>query len=71
MEMMLDGVKSALTRQQFRVPQDLRNPAAAQEAMCWIHLLKGWISKQWIDRQRDHIGDKAATKNNALNWAPQ
>jgi len=29
MEMMLAGVKSALTRQQFRVPQELRNLAAA------------------------------------------
>jgi len=69
MEMMLAGVKSALTRQQFRVPQELRNSAAAQEAMGWIHLFKGRISKQWINRQRDHIGDKATTKNNALNWA--
>jgi len=33
------------------------------------NLFKGWISKQWIDRQRDHIGDKATTKNNTLNWA--
>jgi len=62
MEMMLAGVKSALTSQQFRVPQDLRNLAAAQEATGWIHLFKGriykqWIFKQWIDRQRDHIGD--------------
>jgi len=51
MEMMLAGVKSALTRQQFRVPQDLRNLAAAQEATGWIHLFKGRISKQWIDSQ--------------------
>jgi len=51
MEMMLAGVKSALMRQQFRVPQDLRNLAAAQEAMGWTHLFKGRISKQWIDRQ--------------------
>jgi len=51
MEMMLAGVKSALMRQQFQVPQDLRNPVAAQEAMDWIHLFKGRISKQWIDRQ--------------------
>jgi len=69
MEMMLAGVKSALTRQQFRVPQELRNLAAAQEAIGWIHLFKGRISKQWINRQQDHIGDKATTKNNALNWA--
>ena len=33
MEMMLAGVKVALTRQQFRVPQDLRDLAAAQEAI--------------------------------------
>jgi len=69
MEMMLAGVKSALTRQQFRVPQDLRNLAAAQEAIGWTHLFKGRISKQWIDRQQDHIGNKATKKNNALNWA--
>jgi len=69
MELMLAGVKSALTRQQFRVPQELRNLAAAQEATGWIHLFKGRISKQWIDRQQDHIGDKATKKNNALNWA--
>jgi len=61
MEMMLAGVKNALTRQQFRVPQDLSKLAAA--------LFKGWISKQWIDRQQCHIGHKAATKNNALNGA--
>jgi len=51
MEMMLAGVKSALTRQQFRVPQDLRNLAAAQEATGSIHLCKGHISKLWINRQ--------------------
>jgi len=68
-EMMLAGVKSALTRQQFRVPQELRNLAAAQEATGWIHLFKGRISKQWINRQRDHIGDKTTTKNKALKWA--
>jgi len=62
MEMMLAGVKSALTRQQFRVPQDLRNLAAAQEAIGWTHLFKGRISKQWINRQQDHIGDKATKK---------
>jgi len=38
MEMMLAGVKSALMRQQFRVPQDLRNLAVAQEATGWTHL---------------------------------
>jgi len=69
MEMMLARVKSALTRQQFRAPQELRNSAAAQEATGWIHLFKAQISKQWIDRQRDRIADKATTKNNALNWA--
>jgi len=69
MEMMLAGVKSALTRQQFRVPQDLRNLAVAQESIGWIHLFKGRISKHWIDRQQDHIGDKATKKNNALHWA--
>jgi len=69
MEMMLAGVKSALMRQPFRVPRDLRNLAAAQEAIGWTHLFKGQISKQWIERQRDCIGDKATKKNNALNWA--
>jgi len=69
MEMMLAAVKSALTRRQVGVPQDLRNLAAAQEAIGWSHLFKCQISKQWINRQRDHIGDKATTKNNALNWA--
>jgi len=69
MEMMLAGVKSALTRQQFRVPQDLRNLATAQVAICWTHLFKGCISKQWIDRQQGHIGNKATTKTNALSWA--
>jgi len=69
MEMMLAGVKSALTRQPFRVPRNLRNLAAAQEAIGWTHLFKGRISKHWIERQRDYIGDKATKKNNALNWA--
>jgi len=63
MEMMLAEVKSALMRQQFRVPQDPRNLAAAQEAIGSTHLFKGWISKQWINRQRDHIGNKATKKN--------
>jgi len=69
MEMMLAGVNSALTREQFGVPQELRNLGAAQEATGWIHLFKGRISKQWINRCRDLIGDKATTKNTALNWA--
>ena len=69
MEMVLAGIKSALTRQPFSVAQDLRNLAAAQEAIGWTNLFKGRISKQWIERQRHHIGDKATTKNNALNWA--
>jgi len=43
MEMMIAGVKSALMRQPFRVPHDLRNLVAAQEAIGWIHLFKGWI----------------------------
>jgi len=68
MEMMLE-VKCALAGQPFRLPQDLRNIAAAQEAIGLIHLFKGWISKQWIERQHDYIGDKATKKNNALNWA--
>jgi len=51
------------------VAQDLRNLAAAQEAIGWTNLFKGRISKQWIKRLRDYIGDKATTKNNALNWA--
>jgi len=50
-------------------PQDLRNLAAAQEAIGWTHLFKGRISKQWIERQCDYIGDRATKKNNALNWA--
>jgi len=67
MEMMLSGVKSALRRQPFRVPHGQRNLAAAQEATGCTHLFKGRISKQWIARQRDYIGDKATKKNNALN----
>jgi len=69
MEMMLAGVKCALTRQPFRVSQDLRNLATTQEAIGWTHLFKGRITKQWTERQRDCIGDKAAKKKNALNWA--
>jgi len=46
MEMMLAGVKSALTNQPFSVAKDLRNPAAAQEAAGWTNLFKGRISKQ-------------------------
>jgi len=67
--MMLAGVKCALTRQPIRVTQKLRNLAATQDAVGWTHLFKGRISKQWIERQRDFIGDKATKKNNALNWA--
>jgi len=40
MEMILAGVKSALTRQPFRVPHDLRNLAAAQESIGWISCSK-------------------------------
>ena len=69
MEAMLARVKSALVRQPFRAPDDLRNLAATQEATCWTRLFKGRISKQWTERERDHIGDKAAKKNSALNWA--
>ena len=32
-------------------------------------MFKGRISKQWIERQREHIGARATSKNNALNWA--
>jgi len=69
MEMVLTRVKSTLTRQPFRVAHDLRNLVAAQEAIGWTNLFKGRISKQWIERLRDYNGDKATTKNNALNWA--
>jgi len=69
MEMMLAGVKSALTRQPCRVHHDLMNLAAAQEAIGWTRMFKGRIFKQWIARQRDYIGNKAIKKNNALNWA--
>jgi len=51
MEMVLAGIKSALTRQPFSVTQGLRNLAAAQEAIGWTHLCKGWILKQWIEGQ--------------------
>jgi len=47
-EMVLAGVNCALTRQPFRVPQELRNLAAAQQAIGWTHLFKGRISKQLI-----------------------
>jgi len=63
MEMLLTSVKSALTR----VAHNLRNLGAAQEATGWTHLFKGRISKQWTERQHDHIDDKAAKKNLALN----
>jgi len=49
MEMMLAGVKCALTGQPFRLPQELKNIAAAQEAISWNYLFKGRISKQWIE----------------------
>jgi len=68
-ETMLAGIKSDLMRQLFRVPQDLRSAVTAREATDWTHLFKGRISKQQTERQRDCIGDKAAKKNNALNWA--
>jgi len=45
------------------------NLAPAQEATSWTHLFKGQISEQWVKRQRDHIGNKATKKNDALNWA--
>jgi len=69
MEMLIAGVKCALTRQQFRLPQDLRSAAAAQEATGWSHLFEGRISDQWTERQRDCIGNKVTKKNSALNWA--
>ena len=69
METMLAGVKSALNGQAPWLPQELRNLAAAQEAIGWEHLFKGRISKQWAERQREHIGARATGKNNALNWA--
>jgi len=69
MEMMLAGVKCALTGQPFRLPQELRIIAATQEAVGWTQLSKGRMSRQWIKRQCEHIGDKATTKTNALNWA--
>jgi len=70
MEMMLAGVKCALTRQPFSLPEDLGNLAAAQQAKSWTHLFKGWISsRQWMDRQHDCIRAKVTKKNNALNWA--
>ena len=68
MEMMLGGVKCALTGQPFRLPLDPRNIAASQEAIGWINMFKVWMSKHSIERQRDCIGGKAVKKNNALNW---
>jgi len=61
MEMMLAGVKCSLTRQPFSLPQDLRNLVATQEATGWTHLFKGQTTKQWTERWRDCIGDKART----------
>jgi len=51
------------------LPQELRNTTAAQTTIGWIHLSKGQISKQQIERQIEHIGATATRKKNALDWA--
>jgi len=59
---MLASVKGALTGQCPRLPEDLRNMAAAEEATWWINLFKGLISKQQTERQREHMGANVPKK---------
>jgi hypothetical protein len=70
-ELIYAGAKSAVTGVAPRFSSELRTIAAAQEAIGWTHLFKGRISKQWIARQRTHIGDNSTKKKNAMNWATQ
>ena len=70
-ELIYAGIKSALTGFEPNFPAELHNIAAAQEAIGWTHLFLGQISKQWVARQRVHIGANATKKKNAMNWATQ
>jgi hypothetical protein len=70
-ELVYAGIKGAVTGTTPTFSSNLQNIAAAQEAIGWIHLLKGRMSKQWVARQRDHIGVNSTKKKNALNWATQ
>ena len=68
-EMVYAGIKGALTGVNPAFPQELRNVAAAQEAIGWDHLFKGRMSKQWVERQAEYLGATATTKNNSMTWA--
>ena len=70
-ELIYAGVKGAVSGIAPTFPQNLRNLAAAQEAIGWTHLFKGRMSRQWVDRQRDYIGANSTKKKNAMNWATQ
>jgi hypothetical protein len=68
-ELVMAGVKAAIYSQEPRVSADLRELAEQQSAIGWTNLLRGRMSKQWIERQRQHIGSSATKKKNALTWA--
>jgi hypothetical protein len=69
-ELICTGIRGALYPDQaLRFPVELRTLAAAQEAIGWINLFKGRMSKQWIARQREHIGTRSTNKKNAMSWA--
>ena len=57
MELILTGLRVPLyPEQEFYFSEELADQVEAQELIGFDHLLKGRISKQWIDRQRIHAG---------------
>jgi hypothetical protein len=43
----------------------------AQEQIGWDQLLKGMISKEWIQYQREAMGESATKRKNGSTWATE
>ena len=53
----------------IEVPESVSHITEAQTSIGWEQLLKGRLAKEWMEYQKQHLGDRATRKNNANTWA--
>ena len=54
---------------QMTVPPSVAAVAEAQDSIGWEHLMHGRLAQQWQQRQQQHLGTSATTRNNGKTWA--
>jgi hypothetical protein len=67
----LEGLRKGMMNDNNTIKSspDLRHSIEAQEKIWWDQMMKGRIAHQWVQTQKEAMGDTATKKKNALTWA--